>query len=128
MSLPADYKEVHLQPDPDTNSYPMTLVLRRPDNFTPRPGMSVKIRLHHPSLFTGSWVLPREALFERAGQVAHVWRIDQSTMIIHKTRISLDHAGVVSEGLQAGDRIVAAGVDRLSEGQKVRVWVREGGL
>ena len=30
--------------------------------------------------------------------------------------------------LVQGDRIVAAGVDRLQEGQRVRAWVREGGL
>ena len=106
----------------------MTLVLERPGNFTPRPGMSVEVRLHHPSLFTGSWLLPADALFERSEKAAHVWRVDENTMTIRKTAIALDQDGVVTEGLQSGDRIVAAGVTRLTEGQKVRAWVREGGL
>ena len=128
VQLRADYKEVSLQPDPDTNSYPMTLTLSRPENFTPRPGMSVKVSMSHPSLFTGSWILPEEALFERAGQAAHVWRIDRDSMTIRKTRIVLDARGAVVSGLQPGDQVVAAGVGRLREGQQVRAWVREGGV
>jgi RND family efflux transporter MFP subunit len=127
VRLDADYKEVSLQPDPDTNSYPVTLVVSSPENFSARPGMPATVRLHHPALLPDGWVLPPEALFERAGNAARVWRID-SDMTIHKTPVQLDGEGVVRQGLNPGDRIVAAGVNRLREGQKVRVWEREEGL
>ena len=128
VQLEAEYKEVSMQPDPDTNSYPVTLMAASPENFSARPGMPVTVQLHHPSLHDGNWVLPAEALFERSGDNAHVWRIDDATMTVHRTEVALDAGGALREGLDPGDRIVAAGVDRLQEGQKVRPWVREGGL
>lgn len=124
----ARYKEVSLQPDPDTNSFPMTLVVNEPANLTSRPGMSVNVQLYHPSLRVGRWLLPEEALIERSGNRAYVWRIDKATQLLEKTAITLDAAGFLESGLNPGDRIVAAGVAGLAQGQKVRAWVREGGL
>jgi multidrug efflux pump subunit AcrA (membrane-fusion protein) len=123
----AQYKEVSLQPDPDTNSYPMTLVVNEPAHFTSRPGMSVNVQLHHPSLRVGRWLLPEEALIERSGSRAYVWRIN-ADQLLERTAITLDEAGFLESGLNPGDRIVAAGVAGLGEAQKVRAWVREGGL
>lgn len=128
VPLEARSKEVSMQPDPDTNSYPMTLSVEAPANFSARPGMPVSVRLHHPSLLRSRWVLPWEALFDVSAETAHVWRIDPSSMTVHKTAIELGEGGVLLSGLKPGDRIVAAGVDRLGEGQRVRPWVREGGL
>ncbi len=128
VHLEAQYKELSMQPDPDTNSYPVTLLVNSPDDFSARPGMPVSIRLHHPSLSGGRWVLPAEALFDRSGAVAHVWRIETSSMTVQKVAVELDAGGVLQAGLNPGDQIVAAGVDHLQEGQRVRPWVREGGL
>jgi len=124
----ASYKEVSLQADRDTNSYPVTLLIEEPEDFTLRPGMSVSVRLYHPSFQVGRWTLPEEALFDRSGDGAHVWRINGETQTIHKTAITLDDDGFLKDGLSPGDRVVAAGVARLEEGQAVRAWVREGGL
>ncbi|HDY82521.1 MAG TPA: efflux RND transporter periplasmic adaptor subunit [Halieaceae bacterium] len=126
--LDARHKEVNMQPDPDTNSYPVTLLVDPPDDFSARPGMPVTVHLHHRTLSGGRWMLPREALFERSGEKARVWRIEPSKMTIHKVVVELGEGGVLLKGLNPGDRIVAAGVDRLREGQRVRPWVREGGL
>lgn len=41
----------------------------------------------------------------------------------------LTHDGIeVLSGLNAGEQVVAAGGNELSEGQRVRPWVRERGL
>ena len=128
VHLDAQYKELGMQPDPDTNSYPVTLLVNSPDNFSARPGMPVSVRLHHPSLSGGRWLLPAEALFDRSGGVAHVWRIETSSMTVQRVAVELDADGVLQAGLNPGDQIVAAGVDRLQAGQHVRPWVREGGL
>ena len=117
-----------MQPDPDTNSYPVTLLVTSPADFSAMPGMPASVRLHHPSLSDTRWAPPAEALFDRSGEVAHVWRIDTSNMTIQKVAVELDAGGVLLAGLSPGDQIVAAGVDRLQEGQRVRPWVREGGL
>lgn len=126
--LDARYKEADMQPDPDTNSYPVTLAVDSPEDFSARPGMPVTIRMHHSSLSNTSWVLPSDALFDRTDGRGHVWRIDPISNTVHKTAISLDAEGGLLSGLERGDQIVAAGVDRLREGQRVKRWVREGGL
>jgi len=128
VHLDAQYKEAGMQPDPDTNSYPVTLLVNSPDDFSARPGMPVTVRLHHPSLSSGPWVLPAEAIFDRSGDVAHVWRIETSSMTVKKVVVELGSGGALQAGLNPGDQIIAAGVDRLQEGQRVRPWVREGGL
>ena len=127
VHLEAQYKESSMQPDKDTNSYPVTLLVDSPDDFSARPGMPVSVRLHHPSLSGSRWVPPAEALFERTDKVAHVWRVETSNMTVQKVAIELDADGVLLAGLNPGDQIVAAGVDGLHEGQRVRPWVREGG-
>ena len=126
--LEALYKEESMQPDPDTNSYPVSLLVDAPDNFSARPGMPVSVRIHHPSLLDADWILPGEALFDRAGDRGHVWRIDPATMAVHKVAVEIGAGGALRAGLKPGDEVVAAGVDRLREGQRVRPWVREGGL
>jgi RND family efflux transporter MFP subunit len=128
IDLETQYKELSMQPDPDTNSYPVTLLVNSPADFSARPGMPASVRLHHPSLSDARWAPPAEALFDRSGMAAHVWRIDTSNMTIQKVAVELDAGGVLLAGLSPGDQIVAAGVDRLSEGQRVRPWLREGGL
>ena len=128
IDLETQYKELSMQPDPDTNSYPVTLLVTSPADFSAMPGMPATVRLHHPSLSDTRWAPPAEALFDRSGEVAHVWRIDTSNMTIQKVAVELDAGGVLRTGLSPGDQIVAAGVDRLQQGQRVRPWVREGGL
>lgn len=126
--LEARLKEMGMQPDPDTNSYPVTLLVDSPADFSARPGMPVSVGLHHSGLSQGRWQVPPEALFNRSASTASVWRIAPSTMTVHSTPIELDSGGTLLSGLSPGDQIVAAGVNRLREGQRVRPWVREGGL
>jgi len=69
-------------------------------------------------------VLPASALFDKAGQPA-VWVVDPqkstvSLKTITVTRYETDRV-VVGSGLQAGETVVTAGVNRLRESQKVRL-------
>jgi RND family efflux transporter MFP subunit len=121
-------KDIQLRPDPDTNSYPITLTAPEPEDFSPRPGMSARVFIRHPGMSRSEWRIPSEALFDRDGGRAHVWLIDPAASSIRKTPILLDEAGLLLEGLKPGDSIVAAGAARLVEGQVVQRWEREGGL
>ncbi|WP_457151579.1 efflux RND transporter periplasmic adaptor subunit [Mesorhizobium sp. P5_C1] len=73
--------------------------------------------------------LPMSALFEGDG-VDKVWIVDAQTSSVNAKEIKVAAKGAatftVAEGLEAGMRVVTAGVHSLSEGQKVRV--PEGGV
>ena len=69
-------------------------------------------------------MLPAAALFDKAGQTA-VWVVDAATgMVALKpvavSRYETDRV-ILSSGLAKGDIVVTAGVNRLREGQKVRL-------
>lgn len=68
--------------------------------------------------------LPMSALLEKDGS-AKVWIVDpqSSSVATREIKIASKNGGsfTVAEGLQAGMRVVTAGVHSLSEGQKVKV-------
>ena len=70
-------------------------------------------------------MLPASALFDKAGQPA-VWVVDAATGTValeagDGRRATRPTASIVSGGLAKGDIVVTAGVNRLREGQKVRL-------
>ncbi|ESY77498.1 hemolysin secretion protein D [Mesorhizobium sp. LNHC221B00] len=73
--------------------------------------------------------LPLSALLEKDG-ADKVWIVDPQTSSVSAKEIKLAAKGaatfIVAEGLEAGMRVVTAGVHSLSEGQKVKV--PEGGV
>jgi multidrug efflux pump subunit AcrA (membrane-fusion protein) len=69
-------------------------------------------------------VLPAGALFDKSGEPA-VWTVSKESgelalKAVVVARYETDRV-VISEGLQKGDVVVTAGVNRLRERQKVRV-------
>jgi len=67
--------------------------------------------------------VPLTALYQQGDKPA-VWKLGQDgTVNLQRITVAAytDQAAVVSEGLVIGDEIVAAGVNRLAAGQKVRV-------
>ena len=73
--------------------------------------------------------LPMSALLEKNG-ADKVWIVDPQTSSVSTKEIKVTAKGaatfIVAEGLEAGMRVVTAGVHSLSEGQKVKV--PEGGV
>jgi RND family efflux transporter MFP subunit len=68
---------------------------------------------------------PRGALLETAGGVC-AWVVDRRTERATLRRVTVTGAAIddwveVADGLRLGDRIIMTGLDRLSEGERVRV-------
>ena len=80
--------------------------------------------------------IPSQAVFQTETQTegssnAQVWVVQPDMMLVARTIIvgRLTHSGIeVIEGLQSGEKIVAAGVHQAYEGMHVRPWVQERGL
>jgi multidrug efflux pump subunit AcrA (membrane-fusion protein) len=69
-------------------------------------------------------VLPATALFDKAGQSA-VWVVDAASGLVTLKPVTVSRYEtdrvVLSGGLTKGEIVVTAGVNRLREGQKVRL-------
>jgi RND family efflux transporter MFP subunit len=114
-------REISPVADPVTRTYTIKATLNNPPSQL-RFGMSVGGRLKGKTALAVA--LPLSALFEKNGSPA-VWVLDQqssslSLKPITVARYELDTA-IVASGLNKGDTVVIAGVNRLTVGQKVRV-------
>ncbi|MGE0421269.1 MAG: efflux RND transporter periplasmic adaptor subunit [Reyranellaceae bacterium] len=114
-------REVSPVADPATRTYQVKVTLRSPPEGM-RFGASVVGRLKTTT--APVVVLPGSALFEKGGKPA-VWIYQAATSSVALkpvvvARYEADRV-VISEGLAKGEIVVTAGVNRLREGQKVRL-------
>ncbi|MDF3931145.1 efflux RND transporter periplasmic adaptor subunit [Pseudomonas citronellolis] len=138
--LPARYKEHSTRPDPATLSYTVTLTIERPQDATLLPGMSATIEVDFSQLGRAAAPVlrvPVEAVFsadDGAPGHSQVWVVsgDDANLRVARREVRLGQPGrdgiQVLDGLQPGERIVAAGTAELRDGQHVRAWQRERGL
>lgn len=117
-------KEVATQADAQTQAYAVTFVMPKPGELTLLPGMTaeVLIDLEGGAADTTLFALPPSALMAEEGERQSVWKVDALTLTVRRTAVAVKgykEESVLVEGLQAGDRIVTAGVTLLSEGDEV---------
>lgn len=91
----------------------------------PTPGMSTMVDIHFKPEETGKVSIPITAMFEKDGAPA-VWVYDEQRQAVTARKIKLseiltDGTLVISEGLEAGERVVTAGVHVLSDNEKVKL-------
>jgi RND family efflux transporter MFP subunit len=114
-------REISPIADPNTRTYQVKVTLKDPPEQM-RFGASIVGRRKGTTL--PSIVLPAGALFDKAGEPA-VWTVSKEsgelelkTVVV--ARYEMDRV-VISDGLNKGDVVVTAGVNRLRERQKVRI-------
>ena len=135
-AYPARIKEFATETDPLTQTFPLTLLLDRPP-ATDRlrgellpggllPGMtaSVSWRRGSDAVHETAMVVPLSSVVSDGTGATFVWRVDPGTMTVTRVAVETgeltDHGLVVAAGLGPGDRILAAGVHYITEGQRVR--------
>ena len=125
--VPARVKEIGTEPSPTTRTYPVTLIMDQPADFTILPGMSGKVtgRADLPEgLAEKGLEIPSSAVFQVPDGTALVWIIDESTMQVKKQAVTLGEPtarGIRVVGIEPGALIATAGVHYLEEGQKVKL-------
>src|SRR5271170_7587849 len=121
VSVAARLRELSPTSDPATRTYPARFTLIDPPPGV-RLGMSVTVSLQTDAAKVAR--LPIAALFD-AGQGPSVWVVDPVTATLSVARIAL--AGYdadwafIGAGLPEGAKVVALGVHKLDQGEKVRV-------
>lgn len=92
-----------------------------------RSGLIGRVEIARPrtSEAAAPLVVPATALFAARAGEAFVWRLDPATGTVRASLVRVGAIGptgvIIESGLAAGDRIVRTGVDRLTEGARVRV-------
>lgn len=140
----ASYKEHDSHATRGSLSYEVTVTLPAPEDTTVLSGMSASVLLDFNALTGGEnafWLVPAGAITaaESNPDEAVVWRYvskaeDEGEEIGQVEPVAVTPGAKTSEGvllkgqIEAGDRIVSAGAHLMSEGRKVRPWVKEGGL
>lgn len=118
--LRAQLRELSPVADPATRTYAARVSLLDADPAMAL-GMSATVRFTRAA--GSALVLPLTALFQQGNQPA-VWIIGaDATLVLRPVVVAAytDAGATVVDGLQAGERIVAAGVHKLTAGQKVRL-------
>ncbi|MFC3051594.1 efflux RND transporter periplasmic adaptor subunit [Kordiimonas pumila] len=124
-SYPLEYREHSTEADQVAQSYGVVFGMPRPAEVNLLPGMTVSVVVT-PKLASGSAIVyvPVGALDDSAGTGMRVWVYNPETELVAPRRVQQGaimngYVSVVS-GLEAGEQVVAAGVQSLKEGMKVQ--------
>ncbi|MDZ4202159.1 MAG: efflux RND transporter periplasmic adaptor subunit [Gallionella sp.] len=119
-------RELSPSADPVSRTYPARIALDRTDARLVM-GMTARVTLTGSSSSSeqeqSGYLVPLSAIFQQGDQSA-VWVVaaDRSVGLRNvKVAAYRDDGALVAEGIAAGERIVAAGVHKLSAGEKIRI-------
>jgi len=115
-------REISPVADPVTRTYAARVSLKDADPQLPL-GMSATVRFPSDTPGATRLIIPLTAIFQQGNQPA-VWRVgagDTVTLQVITIAAFTDDGALVVAGLAGGERIVAAGVNLLTTGEKVRI-------
>jgi RND family efflux transporter MFP subunit len=127
--IAAEVKEIGTEASRTTRTYPVTLLMEQPDDFTILPGMAGRVVADQETEEAGKRhgiVIPISAVFSPEQNAAtYVWVFDEPTATVSRREVFTgelaDHGIPVEDGLSPGEWVVTAGVSYLREGETVRL-------
>ncbi len=131
--LEATVKEIGTEASTATRTYPVTLIMDQPTDIRILPGMAgktVRAEMTSPEILQEvgqeGVEIPISATFSTGeSDKTYVWVIDTNANIVNRREITTgaltDHGIRVTKGLTPGEWIATAGVNYLSENQKVKI-------
>ena len=132
------YKEHSTLVTPGTQSYQVWFTLPVPEDLTVYPGMGAMLSMDLSRVSPGAnnvsqFVVPMTAVMtDDTSNQKQVWVYDADTGTVNPEVVTLGRitqSGItVLSGLNAGDQIASAGLNRLEPGMKVKPLERERGL
>ncbi len=120
----AKVREVAASADPATRTFTVKLAL--PKNAVLPLGSTVHVQASSDQTAAQTLLVPLTALRQQ-GEGSAVWVFDEAAMAVRSQTVQLGavqgNEVQVVKGLQAGQKVVVAGVHVLAEGQKVSIYV-----
>ncbi|MFI0398459.1 MAG: efflux RND transporter periplasmic adaptor subunit [Thiolinea sp.] len=117
-ALEAKVREIAPAAD-ENRTWLVKVALAQPENPELKLGMTATVAFHQALEQTVAW-LPASALYQQAQKPA-VWVLDTSNVVsLKEVQVAryLD-SGILVQGITAGVKVIAAGVNRLHAGQQI---------
>lgn len=122
---PLTFKEMSTKADANTQTFAITYTMPKPTGVIILPGMTAMVTIDLSRFVEqdDSFYLPVSAVVADVALKATVWLVDEKTMQVEPVSVEVGkmrgNTIEVKKGIQAGQRIVVAGVPFLYKGLKV---------
>jgi len=118
-------REINPVADAASRTYAARVAFKSPDAAVAL-GMTARVRLNAAGERTGQgYRVPFSAIFQQ-GEQAALWVVAaDNTISLRPVKVAayLDQGALISGGVEAGERIVSAGVHKLTAGEQIRPFV-----
>lgn len=126
ITLKGHVRELSPAADPASRTYPARVSFDAV-NARIALGMTARVKLHAPendaTTSDSGYLVPLTAIFQQGSQAA-VWVVAADRSVsLHPVTVAAyrDDGALISGGIAAGERIVSAGVHKLSAGEKIQI-------
>ncbi len=130
VEIPATIKEISNEASLTTRTYPVTIIMDQPEGTEINPGMAgqAKALVQLPGNWDENGVeIPLSAMFspgDTSADQIFVWVVDEAKKVVVRRQVEMLNSGsrgAIVKGVNAGERVITAGVSYLKEGQTVRL-------
>lgn len=124
-------KEFSTQADPKTQTYQVVTVMPQPEEINVLPGMTgtvvIELSGEDETAAGPQIVIPAIAVVASSEGSPFVWSIDKESLTAKMLPVKVGQLTgsenvVVQDGLSGGEIVAVAGMTKLQEGMKVRIW------
>jgi RND family efflux transporter MFP subunit len=127
--FPLSIKEVATEADSATQTYQVVLQMPQPEEINVFPGMTatVSVTIEGADTKEGKIFIPAISVMGDPEGKGYVMIVDPKAMTVKKTAVAIGRLSgsddiEIEDGLRGGETIVVAGVMKLQDGMKVRLW------
>ena len=120
-----EFKEMSTKADASTQTFLVTYTMPKPESVIVLPGMTATVKIDLSRVISQDEIfyLPVSAVVADVDLKGTVWVVDEKTMQVEPVSVTVGtmkgNSIQVKEGIEAGQRIVIAGVPFLNKGLKV---------
>jgi len=125
LQFPLMFKEIASKADPRTRTFEVTYMMAQPSEINVLPGMTASVTVDMPDLRGVVYRVPQRAVIGDIRMAPQVWVLDDESMTVQLRSVTIGRligADIeVTDGLQAGDRLVTSPSNFLLPGQAVQL-------
>jgi membrane fusion protein, multidrug efflux system len=124
IRFPVRVTEMGQRADPTTQTFNVRVGMKSPEGINVLPGMTATVTMTYrrAAVLGRRIMVPVAAVYQDNSGEAIVWALEDDKVSRRAVTVGATRAGEVeiTDGLQPGDQIVIAGVNRLRDGMRVR--------